>query len=114
MADDTLRPAVEADLESLLVLNNAAVPAVNALDAAEMAWFAEVAHLFLVADSPKGPVGFLIGLEGPDLSYRSLNYQWFARNYGLLSLRGPGGGRPRVVGPRFGSSFLQGSSRLGG
>ena len=46
MADDTLRPAVEADLESLLVLNNAAVPAVNALDAAEMAWFAEVAHLF--------------------------------------------------------------------
>ena len=74
MANDTLRPAVEADLESLLVLNNAAVPAVNALDAAEMAWFAEVAHLFLVADSPKGPVGFLIGLEGPDLS----------RNYGLF------------------------------
>jgi len=84
VADDTLRPAVEADLESLLVLNNAAVPAVNALDAAEMAWFAEVAHLFLVADSPKGPVGFLIGLEGPDLSYRSLNYQWFAGNYGLF------------------------------
>ena len=81
MTDDILRPAVAADLESLLVLNNAAVPAVNALDAAEMAWFGEVARLFLVADSSNGPVGFLIGLEGPGLPYRSLNYQWFARNY---------------------------------
>ena len=35
-----------------------------ARDAAEMAWFAEVAHLCLGADSPKGPVGFLIGLDG--------------------------------------------------
>lgn len=81
MAENRLRQAVEADFDSLLVLNNSAVPAVNALNVSEMSWFAEVAHLFLVADSPSGPVGFLIGLEGPDLAYRSLNYQWFARNY---------------------------------
>ena len=80
--ENTLRTVVEPDLESLLVLNNSAVPAVNTLDIAQMSWFAEVAHLFLVADSPEGePVGFLIGLEGPGLPYQSLYYRWFGRNY---------------------------------
>ena len=81
MAFDTLRPAVKADIAALVTLNNRAVPAVNTLNDEEMIWFIDVSSVFLVADSPEGPVGFLIGLEGPGLQYSSLNYMWFSSKY---------------------------------
>jgi hypothetical protein len=78
-----LRPVESADLSALLTLNNDAVPAVNRLDSDELAWFSEVAHTFLVACHPEmdGQAGFLIGLEGPGLGYRSDNYMWFCERY---------------------------------
>lgn len=69
----------------MLELNNAAVPAVNELTSEEMAWFFDVAHCCLVADiagfSVASPVALLVGLNGPDTPYRSLNYEWFSERY---------------------------------
>ena len=92
-----IRPAEPADLDRLLELNNAAVPAVNELTADEMAWFLEVAWCSLVAvlsgdgspgdgssgDGPAGgePVALLVGLDGPGLGYASHNYAWFSERY---------------------------------
>ena len=86
----SLRPVEAADLSAVLHLNTAAVPAVNDLSADELAWFAEVAHTFLVVIQRTGDasgsergriVGFLVGLEGPGLDYASLNYRWFGERY---------------------------------
>lgn len=81
--DVLLRPVESADLSALLALNNDAVPAVNQLESDELSWFADVAHTFLVAGHPEvdGYAGFLIGLEGPELGYRSDNYRWFCERY---------------------------------
>ncbi|MBT3246272.1 MAG: GNAT family N-acetyltransferase [Actinobacteria bacterium] len=64
-------------------MNNEAVPAVNHLDAGDLSWFSGVAHTFLVACRAEtgDPAGFLIGLEGPGLAYRSDNYRWFSERY---------------------------------
>ena len=75
-----LRPVSESDLPGVLALNNAAVPAVNELDAENVAWFSEHAAAFDVAVDGDGLVGFLIGLtEGS--SYGSPNYGWFRERY---------------------------------
>ena len=76
---DEIRPATVDDLERVLELNNGAVPAVNELTAGELSWFLEVAHLFVVAEDPGSGevVAFLVGLDGPGLDYRSLNYGFF-------------------------------------
>ena len=75
-----LRPVSESDLPGVLALNNAAVPALNELDAANVAWFSEHAAVFDVAVDGDGLVGFLIGLtEGS--SYGSPNYGWFRDRY---------------------------------
>lgn len=89
-----LRPAVDADLDEILVHNNDAVPAVNGLSRRDLEWFLEQAHTFLVAEAPvaeapvaealrdaAGVAGFLIGLTGPGLEYPSANYAWFGERY---------------------------------
>jgi|TARA_B100002003_G_scaffold203169_1_gene195730 hypothetical protein len=78
-----LRPVEPADLTTVLAMNNEAVPAVNHLDAGDLSWFSGVAHTFLVACRAEtgDPAGFLIGLEGPGLAYRSDNYRWFSERY---------------------------------
>ena len=85
MAEDqvvSLRPVEPADLEAVGLLNSAAVPAVNDLSSEELAWFAEVAHTFLVAVLPGADiVGFLVGLDGPGVAYASVNYRWFSERY---------------------------------
>lgn len=75
-----LRFARPGDLEAVCALNNAAVPAVNALTLPELQWFLEVAHTFLVAEREGAITGVLVGL-GPGLEYPSLNYQWFSERY---------------------------------
>lgn len=78
----SIRTVADADLDEILALNNAAVPAVNGLQSADLAWFADVAHSFLVETGPdRGVAGFVIGLEGPGLTYDSLNYTWFSERY---------------------------------
>lgn len=77
-----IRAVTSADLPEILDLNNAAVPAVNALEAPDLDWFASVAHSFLVYPAADGSVaGFLIGLDGPGVAYDSLNYAWFSARY---------------------------------
>ncbi len=78
-----IRPAESDDLVRLVELNNAAVPAVNHLTLDEMAWFLQVAHLVMVAEVPEdGTVAaFLVGLDGPECSYDSLNYEYFCDRY---------------------------------
>lgn len=77
-----IREATEVDLDEILVHNNAAVPAVNALTRDDLEWFLHEAHSFLVVDAPDGSIaGFVIGLTGPGLDYASLNYAWFSVRY---------------------------------
>ena len=76
-----IRFVTDADLDEILVHNNTAVPAVNALTRADLENFVRVAHSFLVIDSPDGAIaGFMIGL-GPGTDYDSLNYAWFSARY---------------------------------
>ena len=51
-----VREAADADLDEILVHNNAAVPAVNALTRGELEWFLREAHSFLVVDAPDGSI----------------------------------------------------------
>jgi len=76
----TLRPARVEDLPAVRILNNDAVPAVNALSHDELCWFHEVAHTFLVTERDGNVTGALVGL-GPGLEYPSLNYRWFSERY---------------------------------
>ena len=70
----------EADLDSVLALNEAAVPNVNSLDQEALRWFAANAGYFRVATIDENVVGFLIGLQ-PGLEYASPNYQWFCARH---------------------------------
>jgi predicted GNAT superfamily acetyltransferase len=68
------------DLTEVLELNEASVPHVSSISAAEMRWFAEHAHYFRVVRHGASLAGFLIGLR-PGLAYQSLNYGWFCDRY---------------------------------
>ena len=75
------RRAVAADVPDLAALNDAAVPAVNALGTSGLAAHLPACELALVVDDPAqpgaGPLGFLLALA-PDAPYASENYTWFA------------------------------------
>jgi predicted GNAT superfamily acetyltransferase len=70
------RDLVDADLEAALALNNASVPAVNALDAAALARLADLALVALVAEVDGAFAGFCVVLP-PGVDYASPNYSWF-------------------------------------
>lgn len=66
--------------QHLLELNNAAVPAVNALLADEFEALLAISAWTRVVVHGEEPVGFLLGLvEG--CAYKSRNYQWFLQRY---------------------------------
>lgn len=75
-----LRDAVPADLPAILELNAANVPAVSAIDMAELQALARWAGALRVATLGDQVVGFLIGLA-PGLPYQSANYRWFTARY---------------------------------
>lgn len=75
-----LRDVCGADLDAILRLNEAAVPAVNSIGREQAAWFAANAAYFRVAASSGRVGGFLIGLL-PGLDYASPNYRWFCGQY---------------------------------
>ncbi|MEM8855278.1 MAG: GNAT family N-acetyltransferase [Pseudomonadota bacterium] len=67
------------ETDALLVLNNAAVPAVNALDAEAFDALAAIGEV-RVALSDGVIAGFVLTL-GPGRDYASLNYRWFDGRY---------------------------------
>ena len=76
----TLRKAGAVDLEAVLRLNEASVPALNSVDLEQMRWFAANAAYFKVAMLGEKLAGFLIGLR-PGTTYASPNYRWFCGTY---------------------------------
>ena len=78
--DVTIRDVAANDLDAVLELNEAAVPAVNSLSIDEMRWFADSAHYFRIAVTDERVASFLIGLR-PGIDYASPNYRWFVDNY---------------------------------
>lgn len=75
-----IRDAEPGDFEALVALNNAAVPAVNALSVGEFEAFAGMADLFRVIGPVGAPDAVLIALQ-PGRPYDSRNYRWFERTY---------------------------------
>jgi predicted GNAT superfamily acetyltransferase len=72
--------ALASDYPAILELNEAAVPHVNSIDAAELAELQRQAFFFGVARDGDAIAGFLLALaEGR--TYRSLNYRWFSEHY---------------------------------
>ncbi len=68
-----------SDLEQLLELNNAAVPAVNELTAEELKALVEISLGCFVAELEGKVAGFLLGLsEGQN--YDSQNYTWLSEH----------------------------------
>ena len=75
-----IRPMRGADLERVLDLNNAAVPALSAVEPAKLQSLVAEAALALVAEHEGDVVGFCINF-GPGAQYASVNYQWFCERY---------------------------------
>lgn len=74
---------MEADREAILRINNANVPAVGALTAAEMTDLLALASSTLVVTPREAPdlvAGFCVLLD-PGTSYHSENYRWFDTRY---------------------------------
>ncbi|XWN31232.1 MAG: GNAT family N-acetyltransferase [Devosia sp.] len=67
------------ETSALLALNNAAVPAVNALDTAAFDALAAIGEV-RVALLDETIAGFVLTM-GPGREYESLNYRWFDRRY---------------------------------
>ena len=81
MADPVaIRPCTAADLPALLAINNACVPHVNALAAAELARLAGEAVALLVAEAADRVAGGLLALP-PQARYESPNFLWFRARY---------------------------------
>ncbi len=75
-----IRDARAADLDAVLALNEAVVPAVNSVPMAQMEKFLREADYFRVALAGGDLAGYLIGLT-PDADYHSPNFLWFRRRY---------------------------------
>ena len=79
--DVTIREAVtDGELAQVLALNNAALPAVNALEADALAALTDLGTLRIAADLEGSVLGALLTL-GPGCDYDSLNYAWFSARY---------------------------------
>ncbi len=74
---NSFRSVTTTDLPTLLELNNAAVPAVNALDLAQLGELVDMSAAALTVDSLEC---LLLALR-PGLSYASANYRWFSDRY---------------------------------
>lgn len=75
-----IRDVAQEDLDEILKLNEAVVPAVSSIPIEKMQWFAEHAVYFRVATADDRLASFLIGLR-PGVAYDSPNYIWFCDHY---------------------------------
>ena len=74
-----IRALVVDDLDAVLALNNANVPAVSPLDDAELARLAGLTSVGLVAELGGEFAGYCMVMP-PGVDYASLNYTWFSRH----------------------------------
>jgi len=73
----SFRDAIDADLDALIALNDAAVPHVNALTRAAWRAFLDGPAMIRLAQSPDGAVAALMVALPPGCDYGSENYRWF-------------------------------------
>ncbi len=78
--DFIIRDVATRDIDEILSLNEAVVPAVNSVPIEQMHWFAAQAAYFRVAIADDRLASFLIGLR-PGVAYESPNYRWFCDKY---------------------------------
>lgn len=76
----SIRDVHEHDLEQVLRINEAVVPAVNSVDIGQMRWFTRNAAYFRVVTRDGEIAAFLIGMR-PGTDYRSPNYRYFCESY---------------------------------
>lgn len=76
----TIRNVVAEDLDAVLDLNEAVVPAVNSVPLTQMQWFLQHAAYFRLAEADGGLAAFLVGLR-PGTGYDSVNYRYFCEHY---------------------------------
>lgn len=77
MSEVALRAGTAADAAAVLALNNASLPHVNALDAAQLAQLVTLSAVFTVAEDAEGILGFVLCIPS-GTAYWSENYAWFA------------------------------------
>jgi len=75
-----IRDVREAELDSVLALNNAAGPGILPIDTRRLRHLFEIATYFRVAEIDGHLAGFLIALR-PGADYASENYGWFCARY---------------------------------
>ncbi|MGF1476882.1 MAG: GNAT family N-acetyltransferase [Geminicoccaceae bacterium] len=80
MTEVSVREPEPGDIPALVMLNNAAVPAVNRLSEASVAELLAMALWSRVAAAADRPLGWLLVLA-QGAPYDSLNYRWFAERY---------------------------------
>lgn len=78
---NTIREYAPADLAQILALNNAAVPAVNELDAGDLADLAAISDRTWVVDGSDSSIGGMLVTFAPHASYASSNYGWLSERY---------------------------------
>ncbi|MDA7951664.1 MAG: GNAT family N-acetyltransferase [Pirellulaceae bacterium] len=78
----TIRPVQKSDLNQILALNQASVPAVGSCQIEEIEYYFQQSHYFpvLVSQRDQKVIGFLIALPH-GLGYQSINYRWFSERY---------------------------------
>ncbi len=75
-----IRRMRQADYRRVLLLNQVSVEVLSPLDTRSLHNLVELSHLALVVELDSEVVAFMIVL-GPNLSYSSVNYQWFCNHY---------------------------------
>ncbi len=70
-----------AEINSMVNLNNCAIPAVNSLTACEMQYLVVSSAYSKSLMLDRNLIGFMIAL-GPGVTSQSPNYQWFSEYYG--------------------------------
>jgi uncharacterized protein len=75
-----IRTIAPADLDRILVINQANVPEVGSVDADRMAFIVQESPIALVAEIDTIVVGFCLVLSH-DSTYDSVNYRWFTERY---------------------------------
>ena len=75
-----IRPVTHADLSSVQLLNEHALPHVNSIPISDFEAFVEMSSLFVVVETDEEIVAFLIVL-GPGQTYDSENYSYFSQHY---------------------------------